>query len=683
MRMLLAIALALMAVGAMGQGMKAETKAEKDKRMDWWREARLGMFIHWGLYSIPAGQYGGKNGYGEWIREEAHIPVGEYEKYKDQFNPVNFNADEWVKMAHDAGMKYITITTKHHDGFNLFNSPYTDWDVMSTPFKRDIMAEMAAACKKYGVKMCWYHSIMDWHHPDYLPRRTWEVGQRPADGADFRKFVEYLRNEVAYLLTHYGPIGVMWFDGEWESTWNPKDGDALYELCRTVQPDVIVNNRVTVGRAGMDGTSSAGDFNTPEQYIPATGLGNVDWETCMTMNAHWGYNSHDTAWKSSKELIQNIVDIASKGGNYLLNIGPRSDGTFPPEAVDRLKDIGAWMKVNSNAIYDTKASVFDKLPWGRSTTKYYDRNSNIATLFLHVFDWPKDGKLVVPGIGNNPGATHVLGKGNAVKVERVGSDLVINVGKVAPDPICSVVRLDIFGAPVIYKAPLISSASPILVDSTTATIDSGSKALMVRYTANGLEPTLASSQYVGPISVTEGMTLKAAAFHNGKRVSSVATMTFKKVTPKPASDAVKTQPGLLCEEYKGSFDKLPDFASIKPRDSFALGGVSLKLKDGLTESAEENWARRLSGNIVVPADGVYEFVLTSDDGSRLWIDGELVVDNDGLHGSTAKSGVVALAKGQHSIVVGWFNKSGGLELSLAWAKAGSKLRMVDAGSLKH
>src|SRR2546423_2316727 len=371
---------------------------DKDSRMKWWREARLGLFIHWGLYGIPAGKWGNRTDHGEWIRETAHIPVKEYEKLKGQFNPVKFNADQWVSMAKAAGMKYIVITSKHHDGFNLFASKYTDWDVMHTPFQRDVLKELSDACHKQDLQMCWYHSIMDWHHPDYLPRRGWEVKDRTVDGANMNRYVEYLRNEVSQLLTDYGPIGVMWFDGEWEPTWNDRYGRPLYELCRQIQPDVIVNNRVSNNRAGsMDSAApiaqQVGDFTTPEQYIPPTGLPGVDWETCMTMNDHWGYNAYDKDWKSSKELIRNIVDIASKGGNYLLNVGPMSDGEFPPEAVQRLQDIGAFMAVNGDAIYGTDASVFDALPWGRSTTK---RDGDNTIFYFHIFDLPGDGKLTLP-----------------------------------------------------------------------------------------------------------------------------------------------------------------------------------------------------------------------------------------------------------------------------------------------
>src|SRR5262249_18007728 len=202
----------------------------QDERMAWWRDARFGMFIHWGLYAIPAGEWpmpdkDGKSApnvnkdHAEWIRETAQIPVTEDEKLQPQFNPVKFDGDLWAKMAADAGMKYLVITSKHHDGFCTFDSKWTDWDVMDTPFHRDILAELSAACARHGVRFCTYHSIMDWHHPDYLPRRSWEKTMRPADGADFAKFEQYLHHEVEEVVTKYHP-GVMWFDGEWESPWN-------------------------------------------------------------------------------------------------------------------------------------------------------------------------------------------------------------------------------------------------------------------------------------------------------------------------------------------------------------------------------------------------------------------------------------------------------------------------------
>ncbi len=362
--------------------------------MAWWREARFGMFLHWGLYAIPAGKWGNQTGYGEWIRDSARIPIDVYEQFRPNWNPEHFDADEWARLAADAGMRYVVITSKHHDGFCLWDSALTDWDVGASGNRRDVLGELAAACRRRSIVFCTYHSIMDWHHPDYLPRRPWETN-RSTTGADFERFERYLHGQVQELVERYQP-GVMWFDGEWENTWNHDRGLRLFRLCRELAPAMIVNNRVDVHRGGMGGFSQAreavGDFATPEQEIPATGLPGVDWESCMTMNSHWGWNAADTQWKSAKELVRNLIDVASKGGNYLLNVGPRADGTFPPAAVERLAQIGAWMQANGAAIHGTTASPFDTPPWYRCTVR--ERRDG-ATLYVHVFDAPPPAESLI------------------------------------------------------------------------------------------------------------------------------------------------------------------------------------------------------------------------------------------------------------------------------------------------
>ncbi len=453
----LGIALALAASAApFGQ---LETKADHDARMRWWREARFGMFIHWGLYAIPAGEWNGKTNYGEWIRNNAQIPLPVYDRFLARFNPVKFDADAWVGAAKDAGMKYIVITSKHHDGFALFDSKVSDFDVMATPFRRDILKELAAACRKRGITLCFYHSIMDWHHPDYLPRRPWEEKDRPAAGADFDRYVRYMKAQLKELVSGYGPLGVLWFDGEWEKTWTEERGRDLYRYVRSLQPGIIVNNRVGASRSGMAGFSqdkeSAGDFGTPEQQIPATGLPGVDWETCMTMNDNWGYNSHDRNWKPTKEIVRMLVDIASKGGNYLLNVGPTAEGVFPQPSLDRLREIGAWMKVNGEAVYGTQASPFKSLAWGRCTQK---AAAGGTFLYLHVFDWPSDGKLSVPGLLSVPKGVSLLTASGpkSLTAKSEGGALLISVPALAPDPIDSVIAVEIEGKPAVDEAGVLS-----------------------------------------------------------------------------------------------------------------------------------------------------------------------------------------------------------------------------------
>lgn len=428
----------------LGFSMPMAGAAAEDRRLDWWRAARFGMFIHWGLYAILAGEWNGKTTpkqIGEWIMNDLQIPLAEYEKLVAQFNPVKYDAREWVRIAKDAGMKYLVITSKHHDGFALWDSKVSDYDVMATPYKRDLLKPLAAACKEAGLKFCTYHSIMDWHHPDYLPRRKWDA--RPTDQASLDRYVAYMKAQLKELVTNYDPA-VMWFDGEWEATWTHERGVDLYNYVRSLSPDIIINNRVDKGRKGMEGLTKAGefkgDFGTPEQQIPATGLPGVDWESCMTMNDTWGYRKDDHKWKSSQTLIRNLIDSASKGGNFLLNVGPTAEGLIPAPSVERLADMGKWMRTNGEAIYGTTASPIARPAWGRVTQK-------AGRLYLHVFDWPQDGKLVLP-ISNQVGKATLLAAPNGkVSATAAATGVTLQLPPSAPDGVASVIRLEIKGAP--------------------------------------------------------------------------------------------------------------------------------------------------------------------------------------------------------------------------------------------
>ena len=412
-----------------------------DDRMAWWWEARFGMFIHWGLYSVLEGSWGGRDDYAEWIRNNAHIPIGEYEKLVGRFNPTAFDPDQWATMAHDAGMKYVTITTKHHDGFCLFDSRLTDCCIRSTPFKRDIMRELSTAVRKRGLVQCWYHSIMDWHHPDYLPRRDWEAETRPIGDARFSRYVQYLNGQVGELLSNYGEIGVLWFDGNWEGTWTHQLGQQLYDHCRAVQPRVIVNNRVD-GWSPVKEAKPLGDFRTPEQEVPATGWPGVDWESCITMNDNWGYNAKDKHFKSTAQLIGLLTETASKGGNLLLNIGPRPDGTFPDESVQRLGEIGKWMDVNGGAIHGSTASPFAKAPC-RVT-------SQPGKLNLFITDW--SDAITLPGLKTPIAKAYLLADTTRAPLVALPTPdgMRIALPPKMPDPTCSVVVCEMAG-PVMVR----------------------------------------------------------------------------------------------------------------------------------------------------------------------------------------------------------------------------------------
>ncbi len=424
-----------------------EPEKEKLIRMAWWDEAKFGMFIHWGLYSIPAGEYLGvrtpsKNA--EWIMHHMKIPISEYEKFASQFNPQSFNADEWVSLAKNAGMKYIVLTSKHHDGFCLWGSKYTKWDVMdATPFKRDIIKELAESCKREGIRLCFYHSIMDWHHPDAQAIFEPDYNQRDKDkvNPNFPIYIKnYLKPQLKELLTKYGDIGVMWFDGEWIPDYTSEMAKDLYNYLRNMKPDLIINNRIDKGRQGMKGVNAegefAGDFGTPEQLIPDTGVPGLKWESCMTMNDSWGYHKLDDNWKSSETLIHNLIDIVSKGGNFLLNVGPTSEGLIPDPSVERLTAMGEWMKINSESIYGVEPSPFEKPSWGRFSAK-------ANRIYAYIFDWPEEGSLTIPELKSISKAWLLADtQKSALKVTNSESGITIQLPAEAPDKIATVVVLE-------------------------------------------------------------------------------------------------------------------------------------------------------------------------------------------------------------------------------------------------
>jgi len=651
----------------------SETRAQKTQRMKWWEEARFGLFIHWGLYSVPAGEWKGDTTHAEWIRTTAQIPINEYEKFVQQFDPEKFNAEKWVKLAKAAGMKYIVITSKHHDGFCMFDTKQTDFDIMSTPFHRDVMKELAAACKKEGIQLCFYHSIMDWHQPYYFPRREWEK-DRPATATNFDTYVSYMKNQLRELLTNYGKIGVLWFDGQWENTWTHERGRDLYEYVRSLQPSIIINNRVDVGRADMGQTKAgfAGDFGTPEQEIPGTGIPGADWESCMTMNNNWGYNSHDNHWKSSEDLVRKLIDIASKGGNFLLNVGPTANGVFPQPSIDRLKDIGSWMSVNHESIYGTKASAFKNLSWGRCTQKSITGGTR---LYLHIFEWPADEKLVVPNFGSQVTKCYSLADKKKLKAVKNGSDYIIDVSGAQQRQYATVIVMDIKGKPVIYDAPEIISSSNIFIDQARVTVNTQIPNAVVRYTTNGDEPT-ASSPAAKDLLLKGSTTVKAKSFLYNKPITETSTASFQKVTPFPAMSVSSSSPGVNYSVYEGEWSKVPDFDSLKPSSSGTVKYFDISSKQG-----SDNYGFVFDGLIKIPADGIYNFYISSDDGSQLFIDNKILVDNDGLHGIIEKGNEIPLAKGYHAIKVVFFERSGGDALQVQWKGPGFSEQIIPASVL--
>jgi alpha-L-fucosidase len=443
----------------------AETPAQRDTRMQWWREARFGMFVHWGLYSGMAGTWEGKavgtTGGMEWIQQLVKADTDTYaQAAMPHLKPTPGCAKEWARLAHEAGCRYVVFTTKHHEGFALHASKASNFNA-GVQLNRDLVREFVEACRAEGLRVGFYHSLIDWHHDQYaylrskslphpLQGRPYPNGQR-----DHSKYLTFLHAQVSELVSNYGKIDIMWWDYsgvdfQGDEAWRSTD---LMRLVREHQPEIIMNNRLFHNpEAGWSVTSNSivpkldrkyGDFLTPEQEIPASAIPGVDWESCMTLNTTWGYSEHDHAWKSAERLLRDLIDVASKGGNYLLNIGPKGDGSIPVESVCSFQAIGRWMRVNGESIYGTTASPLGALPWGRCTAKRVGSSEDEPILYFHVFSWPTDGRLVLPGLAARSGRpVRILGSAEPVSASSNGNDLLLTLPSAALDPIATVIRLD-------------------------------------------------------------------------------------------------------------------------------------------------------------------------------------------------------------------------------------------------
>ncbi|HXB73148.1 MAG TPA: alpha-L-fucosidase [Candidatus Acidoferrales bacterium] len=420
---------------------------QQDAKMKWFREAKFGLFIHWGLYCIPAGEWKGQPvpGIGEWIMNRAKIPVGEYEQLAKQFNPVKFNAEEWVKMAEDAGQKYIVITSKHHDGFAMYQSAVSKYNIFdATPFHRDPLKELSAACARHGIKFGFYYSqAQDWHEKNGAGN-TWDFG---AD--DKKDFDEYLRGkaepQVKELLTGYGPVCLIWFDTP--RMMNTGDrAKRFIDIVHNLQPSTLIDGRL--GEAGD--YVSMGDNRIPDAVVPG------DWEVPATLNKTWGFKKDDTDWKTPEDLTFKLVDIVSKGGNYLLNVGPTSEGLIPQASQDNLRTVGRWLKVNGEAIYGAGPTPFGS-ELGTPDPSRQDKNGRPAftqatdwrcttkpgKLYIHFFKWPA-GAFELSNVKGKVNRAYLLADARhaQLKMSQSGDKVTVSLPATAPGQIASVMVLE-------------------------------------------------------------------------------------------------------------------------------------------------------------------------------------------------------------------------------------------------
>lgn len=395
-----------------------------------WQAKRFGMFIHWGPVSLKGTEIG-------WSRGK-QVPTEEYDQLHKQFNPTKFDAEEWVKVAEDAGMKYLVITSKHHDGFCLWPSKYTDYHIGNTPFRRDVMKELSAACRKHGIEFSTYHSICDWYHPDYPLGSPGGSSEKPTH--NMPRYYKYLKNQTKEIIDNYGPLGIMWFDGEWEKPWTREYGNEIYDYLKQIQPNLVINNRVSKGRHGMAGTTkqshlNAGDYDTPEQRVGGFNR-ERPWETCMTICRQWAWKPGDRM-KSAKECIQTLLHTVGGDGNLLFNVGPMPDGRIEPRQVERLKEMGAWLAKYGDGVYGTRGGPFKPGKWGASTCKD-------DKIYLYVMNWQSDDKSMLPAISRKITSYHTR-SGGEVLVTQSEDGIEIRLPKADRDEIATVIELTVDG----------------------------------------------------------------------------------------------------------------------------------------------------------------------------------------------------------------------------------------------
>jgi len=404
----------------------ADSETQRAKRAEWFNEAKFGLFVHWGVYSVPA--INKKGPYVTWKMHQEDIPVAEYEKFADAFKPTKFDANKWMAILKSAGMRYLTFTSKHHDGYCMFDSKLTDYDSVDRPAKQDFVRSLIKAARAAGVKISFYYSTLDWHHPQFK--------------TDFPAYVNYMHGQVKELCTNYGPIDGLWFDGEWDFPFDAWRSRELVAMIRRLQPGAVINDRLGKGERGVNALC---DFYTREQLVEIRKTSEFErgkghpWEACMTIGTSWGYRKGDTPLKNAPELITTLVDTASRGGNFLLNVGPTADGEIPPKFVSRLQKIGKWLAKSGESIYGTYRSPFNSLPAGKCTTKG-------SRLYIHLASHP-GLQLQLPGLQNEIKRAWFLQNGQPLPYDTASKT--ISIPDQLPDKIMSTIAIQLDSEPAV------------------------------------------------------------------------------------------------------------------------------------------------------------------------------------------------------------------------------------------
>lgn len=592
-----------------------------------------------------------EDGLGLRIRFEPQDPA-------TAFRAEGFDAAAWARLAREAGLGYAILGAKGANGFCLFDSAHTEFDSAEAPGARDLVAEFVAAARAEGLGIGLAYSIRDEHHPDYRAGGSLDEEDR----ASFERYSAFVRDQVRELLTKYGPIDVLWFENEEDVAWSHRDAEGLVAACRELRPETLLSNRVDKGRAADGSTVPGflGDFATPTEGIP-DGVEEWEepWECLVRLPGGAPADANDPS-AGATTLIRRMIDAASRGGNLLLEVEARDDGGVPPETAETLRRVGAWMSDHAGTVRGALPSPIPPFPWGRAT---YLSGERRRTLLLHVFDWPADGQLLVPGLGNDRQVQARLADrpGASLRMKKVEDGLLVYLPLTdrAPDAAASTLVLDFGREPIFYSSPVVHAEAAVFTDALEVELASNSPRLAVHYTLDGSEPTKASMLYRKPIVLEESATLRARSFDRDRPVASSIERRFERQLPLAAVEPPRLETGLWRVSAQEALERLPAPSEALGGARTPVAGVELLPTD---QGAAVHY--RYEGYFHASSAGVWHFALRSDDGARLTLGNRIAIEPDTEPGLRLRETAIALEAGWHPFVVEGFNAGGFADLHL-------------------